>query len=548
MVKWLRRHWPAMLLLAAALVTLYMDVYFATHLLDGDTSDYLHRASVMAAQRNPFTRDYYGTTEPRLLDIAFVFSLFMPFVADWTMVRILGTALVHGLYVASFLFMTRRAGVGRQARLTASALLLMPYSTPYARLALYHAHYTLYLANAFWMIGLTLWVVDALESSPKKAIFPGCALLLLWGFAGLNGIRHMLILGLPLLVFAACALYQALNRHGVARLAELHALPERKTLSLAGLWVMCCACFLVGLMLSKAVVLPYLQIADVTELSFSPSAGPELYANIWNGLLVAIGARESALPLLSARGVSLAAALFGFGYLMIVSLRDGLMDKAGEAMGKRLLLSLLSAAVLSLTVIFVFLSGWGSYSTYDTPAVAMLYPALAVQLDRAWRRGALLTRRALTLLVCLCLLFQGAYTLWFLRVDRGEMDVYSGLAFSHMDALDKVGECIDFMRREGYTYALIEYWYANVMMELTDGELTVAPIVSHPKESPPLQLYRWGTSHAAFENIPPTVLVFQKPNERPSFEAAYPQAERVFEGWYFTGYTLPSSALTGHSK
>jgi len=544
MVKWLKRHWPALLLVAAALVTLYMDVYFATHLLDGDASDLLHRASVMAQQKNPFTNAYHGTTEPRLLDVSFVFSLFMPFVADWTLVRILGTVLMQALYVCAFLFMAWRAGVGRQARLTASALLLLPYSTPYARLVLYHLYYLLYLTNAFWMIGLTLWVVDALESAPKKAVFPGCVLLLLWGFVGLNGIRHMLILGIPLFVFAACALYQALNHSSVTRFADLRALPERKPLSLAGVWVVCCACFLVGLVLNKTVILPYLQMKDVTELSFMPTAGPEQYSNILNSLLVAIGVRESSLPLLSMRGVSLAAALFGFGCLMIVSIRDGLMGKASEPFGKRLLLSLLSAAVLSLTVIFVFLSGWGSYTTYDTPAVAMLYPVLAVELDRAFRKGALLIRRVLTLLVCLCLLFQGAYTLWFLRVDRAEMDAYSGLAFLHMDALDKVNECIDFMHREGYTYALIDHWYANVMMELTDGEITVAPFLNRPKEDPVIQFYRWGTSHAAFENLPPTVVVFQKPNECPPFEAAYPQAERVFNGWYFTGYTLPSSVLT----
>lgn len=543
MAKWVRRHWAALLLAAAALVTLYMDGYVATHLLDGDASDLLYRASIMAEQKNPFPSCYYGTTEPRLLDVSFVFSLFMPFVGNWTLVRILGTVLMQTLYVCAFLFMTRRAGLGRQARLAAAALLLLPYSTPYARLVLYHLYYLLYLTDAFLMIGLTLWVVDALESTPKKAIFPGCALLLLWGFVGLNGIRHMLILGLPLLLFTVCALYQSLNRHRISRCNDLRSLPERRALSLAGVWAVCLVVWLTGLVLNKTVILPYLQMKDVTALSFKADAGPTLYSSIFNSLLAAIGARQSSLPLLSARGLSLAAALFGFGWLMAVSIRDGLMGRAGEPFAARLLLSLLSSAVLCITIIFLFLSGWMSYTTYDTPAVAMLYPAVAVEIDRALRKGALLTQRVLTVLVCLCLLIQGAYTLWFLRVDRGDMDVYSGLSFEHMDTLDKVGECVTFMQDHGYDYALIEYWYANVMIELSDGQLTVAPLLNRPKEDPPLQLYRWGTSHAAIEDLPPTVLVFQKPNERPVFEAAYPQAERVFEGWYFTGYTLPSAEL-----
>ena len=44
------------------LITAYMDVFIAQHVLDGDASDYLNRGWIMAQQKNWFTRDFYPTT------------------------------------------------------------------------------------------------------------------------------------------------------------------------------------------------------------------------------------------------------------------------------------------------------------------------------------------------------------------------------------------------------------------------------------------------------------------------------------------------------
>ena len=68
-MKALKKHWYWLLFVAAALLTVYMDVYVANNLLDGDFSDYLYWAKTIAEEKNPFTSSYYFSTELRLLDI-----------------------------------------------------------------------------------------------------------------------------------------------------------------------------------------------------------------------------------------------------------------------------------------------------------------------------------------------------------------------------------------------------------------------------------------------------------------------------------------------
>ena len=138
--KWL----PVLFLTVMAAVTVWMDVFVAQNLLDGDASDFMVRGYTFFQKGNPFSNDYYLTTEPRLLDIPFVFFLFFYLFSDWTLVRVCGTVLIQALYILSFLFALRQAGIRRSVRLTAAGFLLTPFSVNYARIVLYHVYYALY--------------------------------------------------------------------------------------------------------------------------------------------------------------------------------------------------------------------------------------------------------------------------------------------------------------------------------------------------------------------------------------------------------------------
>ena len=52
--KWL----PALFLAVMAAVTLWMDVFVAQNLLDGDASDFMVRGYTFFQKGNPFSNDY----------------------------------------------------------------------------------------------------------------------------------------------------------------------------------------------------------------------------------------------------------------------------------------------------------------------------------------------------------------------------------------------------------------------------------------------------------------------------------------------------------
>lgn len=537
-MKWLKRNWYWLLFGAMALLTVYMDVYVALNLLDGDASELLCRGMVFAREGNPVSRNYWFTTELRLLGVDFVFFLLFQLTQNALLVRILGTVLMQALYVLSFLYMGRQAGARKSARVVSAALLLMPFSTAYARVVLYHLYYILYLTNAFLLVGLTLHTLRLWQEQKRKAAVPALLLGLLWVFVGLNGVRHMMIIGAPMLLFGFIRLIKALNQHGFQK-SLLRTDAFRLCLILLG----SCLCFLVGYLLNEYVLLPYYEVRWNTLYSFTPSFEPEEFTRVLNMWLKAIGARVTDESLMSLRGVALAAALYIAVYGLICSLK-----KEEEPLGKAMLRSLLGLSMLISTFIFILERTTRYYELYYVPVIALTFPLLTVELDAVQKAG----RKALCLLCCLCLVFTGSYTAKFMLTKDESMDLWSGINYNTMSVAEDLSDCVEFMEEEEYTHALIGYWYANPMMELSSGQLTVGPVeityAMNDDEESIISLYPWGTSKTAFlpENLPDTVLVFLRwEDELPTFLEYFPDdAELVWEGYPFSACEIPSDLLT----
>ena len=532
-------HW--LLLGLVILLTLYMDVYVARNVLDGDASDLLYCGNIFAQEKDLFSTNYYYSTEVRLLGMSSVFSFFFLLTGQWTLVRVLGTITVQTIYALSFLFMTRQAGLSRKTRVTVAALSLLPFSIPYARIVLYHLYYTLYLANMFFIIGLTLWTLRRGKEGLKQALLPAVLLGLLWTFVGLNGIRHMLLIGIPLLVGCIVELLRAFRKapwvYGKPWRQQvlLHTEAFRLTLLMIG----SCLCFLAGFVINQHVLLPYYGIVNSSSAWYAPIQTAQRYADIWNGWLTAIGVRNSALSLVGIRGFSLAAALVSFVWLLY---RSVCFLRKGGTMEQRLLGGLYALSMFSTTLVFVFDSGCRFYELYYVPVIVLALPTLALELDD--HPPVLTARKALCFLVSLCFLFQGAYSAWYLRVERRNMDTWSGLTHQDLTCADECRDCVAFMQENGYQYGMMPYWHANVMIELSNGSLTILP---YEDAAPPeeIQVYHWGTSrfYCQRENLPDELVVFVPHGEADRFAASHDGARLVWEGWRYAALLVPTDEV-----
>ena len=372
-------------------------------------------------------------------------------------------------------------------------------------------------------------------------------LTLLWIFVGLNGVRHMLIIGAPMLLFAFIALIQAMNDCGWAARTPWRQQALWHTDAVRLVWIMLgsCLCFLTGYILNQQVLAPYYQLAWSPVLNVTPTLAPEKFTKVLNMWLMAIGARRTEEPLVSMRGVALGAALFPAVYCLICSLGKW----REKALGKAMLQSLLGLSMLISTGLFLLEGTTRYYELYYVPVLALTFPLLAVALDKLPAQK--LGQRALTVIACLCLVFGGGYTAKFMLTKDETMDGWSGLNFGNMNVVEELRDCVEFMQEEEYTHAVIDYWYANPMMELSNGELTVAPMeltfAENEAQEDTLSISPWGTSKTAFrpENLPDTVLVFLRwENELPTFLERFPDAVLVWESAPFSACEIDKELLT----
>ena len=533
----LKKNWHWIFFALIVLVTVYMDVYMAQNVLDSDTSEDVYHGLTIARENNPFTRDVYLSTELRLLDIATVFALFFKFIGDWTVVRICGTIVMQAYYVLAFWYLCRQAGISRKSTVVGAGLLLVPFSTPYARLVLYHLYYILYFANAFWIFALTLKVL----LKKRLPVPSACILCGLWVFVGINGIRHMMIIGLPLLAFTVIELLRTLGRYRWedGRLIGDEPFLRTHALRLMGIMMASCVCFLIGYVFGSEILQPYYGVESLDSVTFKPVHGPDRYTDILNGFLIAIGVRNSDLPLIGIRGVALAAALLSFGCLMFLSLRS---LKENSRTARRMVCSLFALSMITTTLIFVFERGGRFYEQYYVPVLFLAFPVVTMQWDDLKNSLVPVSRKLLVVMTCLCLLFQGVYTVWFLRVDQWDYDDWNGLSLTQMNIVDKAYDYVEFMRENSYSHGMIDYWYANVMMEVADGEITMAPlqVYNNAQGDPVITVYKWGTSRTAFEheNLPEKIVAFIDAASAAEFEQDYPHAVSVYQDSSMSGYEI----------
>jgi len=496
----------------------------------------------MARDKNLFTRSLYLTTEVSFLDTSTVAALFFCLISDWSLVRILTMLTLQSGYLLSFVFLCRQSGVRLPQTVYVAGMLLFPISIPYARIALYHMYYLPNITVMFWLMGLT---VRLLRADKQKHACTWFLLVTTWMLAGLEGIRYMLILGMPMLVWLFFALLHTLKDYewDNGRLNGPFPFRETDVFLLLCVMVASCAGFVVGFILNQYVLLPYYALGSSSHSWYWPQPQTQHYTEIILGWLKANGIRNSLAQLIGPRGVSIAACIACLGGLASISVRS-LPAKRQERIEQDLVRGLYVTSFMTTTVVFLFDSLFRLYELYYVPVVALAYPALAQEINAMKERGAQASRKLILLITCACLMFQGAYSLFFIRADKTKLDAWDGLTYTEINTVDQVRDCIDFMQEKGYSHGMIDYWYASTMVELTDGKLTVAAL-DNKFESHTLPIYKWGTFKSDFapEKLPDKIAVFIQRNQCKSFENSVPEAVLLHEGWIFNAYEADSSLV-----
>ena len=491
----LRRAVPWLVLAGCFAALCYFEWRNVGDLLDSDMASDLIYARLLAQEGTFFSPNWYYSSELRVFANHLSFTPLFLITQDWRLVRRLGSMLTYALFVLSLYAPLSQVGLRRQYPLVAAAMLL-PLSVMYFHYSMVGTFYTHNYILSFLLLGLALGQCGA---SGRARAWRLILLGALSVVAGLCGLRLLLFSSLPL---CASALYL---RARAGRAAG----PRTRRLawgSLLSLGAMAAGAAVNLLVLSRLYT--FQTFAEVTYTSFQPEAAGEFLRNLLsllgfpeNGSLFSPALAPAALSLLLlaliawASWSALRAPAPGAAAAQSASLAQPGEAAAPspaetDAPGDRVLaLFFLAAAVMHIGLLSLTSMPRNAY--HFLPISVYALPLAACALKRLPWPGRW---RAALAGVLACLL--------------AATSAVNYPYFSRRDVTYEPRMALESLLAEGYDCGYATFWRANVLTELSGGEVEMY-CLEGPYDGPEAfdNLFPW-LQLKAHDDTPPEGKVF----------------------------------------
>jgi len=450
-MRLIKRHWKIAAALAFLLLCFGVCGYYLTAgygaFLDADMASELTLAQHLAETGRLISRDWRYSTEIRVLNTQLVFTPLMACFGDnWQMVRALGCLILLTLQAASAAFCARMMGAAWRFALLFAGLTVLPLSLTYAQNIVIGAYYVPHAVLTNLLTGL---VASMLRGKGRAR--RGVVLILLSALMGMSSIRYLLCASLPV---AAAGIWMAIFAGNAER-------KEQAALTAASL--------LAAVVSAGGYVLGQRLIAPAYSWGGAGYAGSrltglsgvnlfELLDQALDGLFKLTGYMEGKI-LLSVQGVLSVCAL---GLIALSALLCMRAAKTADAPDTRFgLLTLVMSFALTL---FTFLFVDGLYlNRYWIPVMTLGAPVMAACLTRE-RNTAL---RALSAIAFACVV-----------LGLSAAQIRNSMASPEINAGRKDNAAA--VKESGIGFGYATFWNANVMTELTDGEVEIVAMNLEP--------------------------------------------------------------------
>ena len=491
----LRRAVPWLVLAGCFAALCYFEWRNVGDLLDSDMASDLIYARLLAQEGTFFSPNWYYSSELRVFANHLSFTPLFLITQDWRLVRGLGSMLTYALFVLSLYAPLSQVGLRRQYPLVAAAMLL-PLSVMYFHYSMVGTSYTHYYILSFLLLGLALGQCGA---SGRARAWRLILLGALSVAAGLCGLRFLLFSSLPL---CASALY-LWARAGRA------AGPRTRRLawgSLLSLGAMAAGAAVNLLVLSRLYT--FQTFAEVTYTSFQPEAAGEFLRNLLsllgfpeNGSLFSPALAPAALSLLllaliawaswsALRAPAPGAAAAQSAILAQPGAAAAPSPAETDAPGDRVLaLFFLAAAVMHIGLLTLTSMPRNAY--HFLPISVYALPLAACALKRLPWPGRW---RAALAGVLACLL--------------AATSAVNYPYFSRRDVTYELRMALESLQAEGYDCGYATFWRANVLTELSGGEVEMYSL-GGPYDGPEAfdTIFPW-LQLKAHDDTPPAGKVF----------------------------------------
>lgn len=431
------------LVLCLAMSGYYLSAGYGAY-LDADMSSELALAQHLAKTGRLISPDWLYSTEVRVLNTQLVFTPLMAlFGSDWQLVRVLGCLILLAMMAASCVFCARMLGARMSYALVFAGIGVLPVSVVYAQMIVIGAYYVPHAILTNLMIGLTACAVKKKRCGVYMALLAVLSLVM-----GASSIRYLLCAAIP---SAAAGIWMAVFSRG-----EKPDRDEKRLLAASlGSAALSAAGYVLGQRLLGAVYTfsgaryNGSRLIGLTNVNLF-----DLLDQAFDGLIKLMGFLEGRI-MLSVSGLLSVGAL---GLLVLSALLCMRTAKAQEsercAAARYGLLALVFSAAVTLFT-FVFVEGL-YLNRYWLPVMTLGAPVMAMCLSRE-KRCAL---RMLSLAAFVCVV-----------LGLSAAQIRSSMDKPEIDAGD--WHNAQTVRESGLTMGYATFWNANVVTELTDGEVEV---------------------------------------------------------------------------
>lgn len=441
------------LLCFAALIT-YMAV--ARNYLDSDMASEMILAKMCAQDNVILHKNWYYSTEIRLINMNLPMTFFFHFFDSFRLVRILSSIVMIGIVPLGFLYCAKQAGLKNSAVYLVS-ILVLPFSEVFFRWGLTGLHYCAYIMAVFFSIGL-FFRVNNRELSFRKKILPWIMYILFALFMGLTTIRQVLVLYYPFTL--ACFilwLTDYLDAYGLRILTAAEFKEKifknwKDNKYLCYFLTSCVGSFVcsVGYVFNVAVLRKIYDFNSFDRILYTNVDNFEKFSEVIVGHLRVLG-YEPGVQFLSAQGICNLLVVVFTVFLIWLTYRMIKNNKRFE-IRQRVILIYFACAVIFNDFIYIFSDLCGD--RYMLPYILCFLLVLCIYLER---EDIHISVRKLVYVLVMGLFLANSVCKY---VEAIQDEQNTGRQ-----------EAVEFLMEKGYDFGYATYWNANIITELTEGQI-----------------------------------------------------------------------------
>lgn len=433
--------------------------------------------------------DWYYSTEFRLLYTHWIMGPLFRFVQDWHVIRTAANLLSYGLVLCSYYFFMRPLKVKRGLVVLSSVILLLPFSETMMTHMVMGNTYMFHVVIVFFFFGLYLrlagtaggWRGKTERVSVQRLVWLLCYLALAM-VCGVSGVRYLLALQCPLVITSFLFLLKSAEFQGFRK----KLIRGRFKAQSKSLWGCSSMKYLiysllgaVGSVAGYGVNVLYVSRKYVFQTYEATNFIPIYQGVLWERLQNAIGSLLMLFgyiperSVLSLRGIVTMAAFVMLAVFVYCSVKA----YRGNG-GQRLLVNLFLLVSFGLNLfVFVFTTSTMVPRYYITILIFAL-PVLCFYLEK---EELYFDRLVVGVLLSACLLLAtGKTVMSYMTVDKNE-------------ARRPVAE---YLRQNDYVFGYATYWNANIITELTDGDVEIANV----GDGRDLEYFKWSSPMKYYQN------------------------------------------------